>query len=230
MLSMSWKKLVWPPGTSSKLSDEDQFACLMLSIGEGLMQATNHQNGQSLCIFNTRAQCAWHIWKLLLRTSKSDQVVLALGNLLVMGELACTRTLEFFIQLSVVSQDCLQLTPSLSLQVQARNSGSAWDQEVPEVHRAIDQEAAFPEAGPWDCSGLQDWPEVSIKCCTGSPGGSWGLLGWPVWGHQPGSHPCQESHHHAQGHSACSPHQRRESLNSVTYHTTPGDLNHHHPS
>ena len=102
------------------------------------------------------------------------------------------------------------------MQIQARNSGSAWDQEVPEVHRALDQEAAFPEVGSWDCPGLQDWPEVPIKCCACSPRGSWGLLGWSVWGHQLGSHSCQEGDHHAQGHPACSPHQRRESLKSCT--------------
>ena len=124
-------------------------------------------------------------------------------------------------------QVCSLLTFSLSLQVQARDSSSAWDQEVPEVHRAADQEAALPEAGAWDCSGLQDWPEVPVQRCSGSPGGSRGLPGRPVWGHQLGSHPRQESYHHAQGHPARSSHQRRESLSSAPYQTTPGDLNHH---
>ena len=107
----------------------------------------------------------------------------------------------------------------IALQVQARNSGSTWDQEVPEIHRVAHQEAALSEAGPWDCSGLQDWPEIPVQRCACSSGGSWGLPSWSVWGHQLGSHSCQESDNHAQGHSARSSHQRREGLSLYTPNT-----------
>lgn len=32
-----------------------------------------------------------------------------------------------------------------------------WNSQVPKEYWAADQEAPIPEAGPWNCTGLQDW-------------------------------------------------------------------------
>merc|ERR1711971_607654 len=54
-------------------------------------------------------------------------------------------------QVSSSNWGCQEASP-----LQAWNSCSQGDQEVPEVNRAADPQAAIPEAGSRDCSGLQD--------------------------------------------------------------------------
>lgn len=55
--------------------------------------------------------------------------------------------------------------------------------QVPEEYRASDQEAPIPEAGPWDCSGFQDWPAFPEPRGAGIAGGGGGVPGWFVRRH-----------------------------------------------
>ncbi|KAL5976000.1 hypothetical protein ACLOJK_020330 [Asimina triloba] len=95
---------------------------------------------------------------------------------------------------------------------QARDGGAAGDQEVSEEHGAADKEAAVPEAGEGDCSGLQDRFEVPEHGRGGPAGGGGGVSGGTVRGHQPLCYPREEGDHHAQGHPARSQDPWREGL------------------
>ena len=86
-------------------------------------------------------------------------------------------------------------------------------QEVPEVHRAADPQAAVPAPRPRNRAGLQDGPALSVACHPRAAGGVRGVSCRPLRGHQPVRHPRQARHHHAQGHPARQAHSWRARVN-----------------
>ena len=120
-------------------------------------------------------------------------------------------------------QGCKEVCPSYrrseeAPQIQAWHRCPQGDQEVPEVHRAADPEAALPETGQGNCSGFQDRPEIPVQRGDGTAGGQRGLPGWALRGHQPMRYPRQEGYHHAKRHPAGQENPRREGIvSSLSY-------------
>lgn len=52
---------------------------------------------------------------------------------------------------------------TLPCSLQARDRGASGDPSLPEIHRASDPEAAFPEVGEGDRPGFQNRSEVSER-------------------------------------------------------------------
>ena len=98
-----------------------------------------------------------------------------------------------------------------------RNGRAPRDPQVPEVDRPPDPQAALPAPGPRDRPGLQDRPALPVVGRPGPPGGRRGLPRRSLRGHQPGRHPRQARHHHAQGHPAGPPHPWRARLDSKLF-------------
>jgi hypothetical protein len=76
-----------------------------------------------------------------------------------------------------------------------------WNQKVPEIYRPSYSQGPIPASRPWDRPGLQVRSSLSVNCCSCSPRGQWGLLGWIVRGYQPLCHSCQACYNHAKGYS-----------------------------